>query len=129
MTPDLESLARRAVACRRWRWMPGMRDTSGRRYKKTGEDAVSLYNEGPHVEWPSDGNDAVFGSPAPDLTDAATVGCLLALVREAYRQPRIVVVPLGNGWWKTWARYSRDYSPHAGATEAAALVRALEAAP
>ena len=25
MTPELEALARRAVACPRWRWMPGMK--------------------------------------------------------------------------------------------------------
>jgi hypothetical protein len=66
------------------------------------------------------------GPGLPDVTDAATLGCLLALVREAYGDPWLyarvdpekvlwyVVTASGAAWSKT---------------EAEALVAALESAP
>jgi len=65
MTPELEALARRAVACKGWRWMPGMADHWGQRLR-----------EGHWVD---------PAAALPDLTDPATLGCLLALVREAFK--------------------------------------------
>ena len=63
-------LARRALACKHWRWMPGMRwwaeDDRGRL-----DDFQPEY----------------MGRPLgalPDLADPATLGCVLALVREAW---------------------------------------------
>lgn len=58
----------------------------------------------------------------PDLTDPATLGCLLALVREALDIPYLCtsVSPEGR-WWVD------GYSLHD--TEAEALIAALEAAP
>jgi len=68
----------------------------------------------------------------PDLTDPATLGCLLALVREAWGRPRIGVYPFTTfdhtEVWGTIDDY-RDGVRTRGATEAAALVAALEAAP
>ena len=69
----------------------------------------------------------------PDLTDPATLGCLLALVREAWGNPdfgtqRVGVLADGSPEWVV-----RDYLGAAaqvyGAGEAGALVAALEAAP
>lgn len=67
--------------------------------------------------------------PIPDLTDPATLGCLLALVREAYAVPFLQVsvsISLEHG-------YRFECNPnHRGQwvdSEAAALVHALEAAP
>jgi hypothetical protein len=51
----LEDLGRRAVACKHWRWMDGM---------------VTF---------------GFVGEDVPDLSDPATLGCLLALVREAWK--------------------------------------------
>lgn len=80
MTEEQLALARRAVACRGWRWMPGMLA----------------------VEWTAPGMSLTGGRPVrvderwhevgvwlPNLTDPATLGCLLALVREAWRCPTV----------------------------------------
>lgn len=92
---DETKLARRAVACDGWRWMPGMQ---------------TLWLPTPYL---------------PDLTDPATLGCVLALVREAWGMPRLVAIPQPDGEWTV----SGLTSVASGDTEAAALVAALEAAP
>jgi hypothetical protein len=114
-------LARRAVACKGWRWIPGMRwwteDDRGRL-----DDFQPEYMGRPH--------DAL-----PDLTDPATLGCLLHLVREAWGDPTIVTaatLELGGvrGWVaECWAPQSPLHTLTPRPTEAAALVAALEAAP
>jgi hypothetical protein len=117
MTEEQIALARRAVACRGWRWMPGMLDQWGLRYAGT------------HVN---------HTRAIPDVTDPATLGCLLALVREAF--PGCHAEPNGAPEWDGYDEAERDNwwsvftcGPHRlmanGATEAAALVAALEAAP
>jgi len=70
MTPELKALARRAVACKGWRWMPGMRGVrvDGTTDRIMDESEASTPN----------------ADILPDLTDPATLGCLLALVREAF---------------------------------------------
>ena len=74
----------------------------------------------------------------PDLTDPATLGCVLALVREAWNQPHTAAAMSGFGWGvytfvtngvvgdepTITGRYDNGYD-----TEAEALVAALEAAP
>jgi hypothetical protein len=67
----------------------------------------------------------------PDLTDPATLGCLLALVREAWREPTLCVAWAGGGWYVVQLiRRSVDALRWIDtATEAEALVAALEAAP
>jgi hypothetical protein len=63
----------------------------------------------------------------PDLSDPATVvGCLLALVREAWGDPAAHAVPDGD-WHVYGDMPETEYGT--GDTEAAALVAALEAAP
>ena len=125
MKPELIELSRRAVACRRWRWMPGM-------YANwIGEDVgwrilseSSSWYDGEKCE------DSIPAGPnsLPDLTDPATVGCLLALVREAWGDPEMHLVLGGAGSGES--RVATVVLPiPAGRTEAEALVAALEAAP
>ena len=70
----------------------------------------------------------------PDLDDAATRGCLLALVREAWDDPFLYVEADGSddlGAWVVWSR-EKEYCFRglcAGPSEREALVIALEAAP
>jgi hypothetical protein len=70
MTEEQIALARRAVACRGFRWLPGMLTTEGMRV------VVRCF-----------GDDNEPDDDIPDLTDPATLGCLLALVREARAVP------------------------------------------
>jgi hypothetical protein len=124
MKPELEALARRAVACPRWRWISGMlrlRDAPGKADHGKREGRVEARDEWSYAEWPC----------LPDLTDPATLGCLLALVREAYNDS-FAHVEYELGEWIVWATPEDrrgKYSMSVRKTEAEALVRALERSP
>ena len=128
MTEAQTALSRRVVACKGWRWMPGMMrlratPTWSRDHLK-GEGRVTDGGD-PWVyeDWPV----------IPDVTDAATVGCLLALVREAWGDPTLcVVLDTSDGRWCVERRCGdiRVFQHGTqGDTEAEALVAVLEAAP
>ncbi len=109
MTEEQIALARRAVACMGWRWMPGMADCYGRRLR-----------EGDWLD---------PAAEFPDLQDPATVGCLVALVRKARNEPTgfaSVVTPEPSVRW-AWVN-GRNVSQRffVATTEAEALVLALE---
>lgn len=71
MSTTFETLARRAVACKHWRWMPGMRVVI-----PTQQNTLMPLVRVPDENWLSAERDL------PDLADPATAGCLLALVFE-----------------------------------------------
>lgn len=103
------ALGRRLVACKGFRAMRGMLDMQGRTW-----DQSLLWR------WSNDVD-------VPDLRDPATLGCVLAMVREAWNEPTMHVRwNAGIGRWDVVARYS---FPACAKTEAEALVAALEAAP
>lgn len=131
--PDVVKLGRRAVACRAWRWVPGMLSDNGYRilgddeYPATVPDSTDTNEHGGFSG--GSGNSHLY---APDMTDPATLGCLLALVREAWGEPTLsaawaarrwyIVTPVrGVGFDALKAIDSPD--------ELSALVAALEAAP
>ena len=129
MTDGQIALSRRLVACKGWRWMPGtlrLRDTppSRRDYLLREGRVPDCGDPWVYENWPV----------IPDVTDPATLGCLLALVREtwddegAYAMQRSVSE---RGGWALWACPPGDVNiPRGtGATEAEALVAALESAP
>ena len=126
MTPELEALARRAVACPRWRWMPGILAI------EWPAPGMGLTRRPMRVDdgWPD------VGVYLPDLADPATLGCLTALVREAWGDPRLVAIyceAANPGQSEGWAVQCADNRlPVVGedhATEAEALVAALEVGP
>jgi hypothetical protein len=106
-------LAKRAVACKGWRWMPGMLalDT-GLRLDEMTDD------------WEAE---------VPDFSDPATLGCLLALVREAWGCKFLVAQEdfCHKALWCVRGRGAGmpDWLAVAGMSEAEVLVAALEAAP
>lgn len=134
----MNDLGRRAVACRRWRWMPGMLIDSPRleepvRYLRTVDHGDCIEHEWAWAWNGGDGGRLVEGA-VPVLSDPATLGCLLALVREAWGVPWLQALPVGlveHGMiWRVrvWAGETKLCDVIAG-TEAEALVAALECAP
>lgn len=128
--PNLHDLAHRAVACKAWRWMPGMLVVY--------PPSVSAHlesKEGPfsglkvtvcfrHTER----DEEPYTGTRPDLTDPATLGCLLALVREVHGEPTLFVERHAIG--PAWQVHSVEGGIFGeGSTEEEALVAALEAAP
>ena len=128
---ELEALGRRAVACSRWRWMPGMAvlryapgtPAHGQQQARVDDDAVTYEQAlGVHI--------------MPDLADPATLGCLLALVRKAWGRPFWIegdsrsMGERPDEWIGVLfeGRFATCPIVHAS-TEAEALVAALEAAP
>ena len=105
MTDQDQDLARRAVLCDGWRWMPGM-----------------TYWIDP---WRADRFDYCL----PDLSDPCTLGGLLALVREAWDDPHMHVYPDLAWCVYNFKSTSLPVCVGKGDTEAEALVAALEAAP
>jgi len=108
---EATALGKRLVACKGFRPMRGMLDMHGRTW-----DASLLWR------WSSDVD-------VPDLRDPATLGGVLALVREAHAVPFLQVsvkISREHG-------YQFDCNPHHRGqwvdSEAEALVAALEAAP
>jgi len=106
--PTDPKLARRAMTCLGWRWMPGMSSRGVR------VDALGPY-----------GCPEGLGPHSPDLNDPGTLGCLLTLVREAWEEPRLSTM-WDDGWYvaSPWGELTRGR----WVTEAEALVAALEAA-
>lgn len=133
------ALARCLVACPRFRYMPGMLDIYGRRIIRVdGEKLIVAWYGNPHHRLASDITVASAADFPLDLDDPATVGCVLALVREAHQKPEAYVRRCGQRWGdaaRLWGVYGLDEHPHELADktvatfEVAALVAALEAAP
>ena len=128
---QIEELGRRAIACPRWRWMPGMLSGRDLRVSRCDDDGyvVGYYENLSYIA-------ECVPDSLPDLRDPATLGCLLALVREAWGPEATVSVNISGFWAVGGARIQKGKS--AGhtinlgiwkPTELDALVSALEVAP
>jgi hypothetical protein len=110
MTDEQIALARRAIACPKWRWMPGMKVSEGFRVT----ESLAPF---------------MFPVDLPDLNDPATLGCLLALVREAHHEPTYLPTCL-DADDEAWVIESpkRERQTRYG-SYASVLVAALESSP
>lgn len=143
---DLTELARRAVASPKWKWLPGM---LGWRTTHYGEQVCvrfvesvesqelldpRIYERNPSKTpiMPS-GHAVVDGwmevsTILPDLRDPATLGCVLALLRQTWGDDVWVQRELDDEY-DCYRISDGQFISYAGKTEAEALVTALEAAP
>lgn len=139
MTEEQIALAKRAVACKGWRWMTGMLRGDGFRCTWVDEDERELAAPtwcANGIEWK---NGRTGSKDLPDLTDPATLGCLLALVREAWQDRGLAAVTAAYTHERGYQFRVVGGHHHGSAfmgmslrsygTEAEALVAALEAAP
>jgi hypothetical protein len=150
MTPA--DLGRRAVAAKAWRWLGGMWwDAAGgtcpmcagyggfRWHEADGSENGEACPCAGRVElFPGFRNDEFnarmqAAGVLPDLDDAATLGCLLALVREAWGDPNLTTM-WTRGTHPAWGFCTGRRSPEVlrdiwEESEAEALIAALEAAP
>ena len=128
---SMMDLARRAVACEGWWWMPRMVDTEGMTYLGVVGWAleVHLFADGRR-----ESRRETLDGTLPDLTDPATLGCVLALVAERHSVTLddVHVVRTTGRAWSVWVFAGDDASLRVAThlpSRAAALVAALEAAP
>ena len=127
MTDEMTVLRKRAVACPKWRLMPGMLTDEGRRVMQVWPDNLG-------IKWSHllDNRVVRDADALPDLTDPATLGCLLALVREAWGMLTGITVSYSSDeglWGVSWCGATHGGWCGRGKTEAEALVAALESAP
>lgn len=123
----MNELAKRAVACKHWRFMRGMTLLDG--------GLVTGERDGVPIVYAHAGRHSA--DMLCDLTDPATLGCLLALVRKAWNDDKIglrwVEDDFGNDVCHIVRQRYGDWEMRttiaSSVIEAAALVNALEAAP
>ena len=123
MNSEMTDLAREAVACDGWRWMPGMRAEWQGLCREYSAIVVGIEQGCPRMT-----NGHIRQDALPDLESPATLGCLLHLVREVWGDPEIHLDLLRNGIWEVRTGVSSGLAVvAAGGTEASALVAALKA--
>lgn len=130
MTDEMIELGRRAVACRLWKWMPGMvafAPESGieARVQKVDGGILEVWFPddayGVRVTW-------LANRVIPDFSDPATLGCLQHNLRGIYNKPSLVAQWRGKGkWWVGEHESSHGFTVLGmGDGEAAAMVKTLE---
>ena len=122
---DLNAKWAELVKAGKAEWMPGMRaiDTDGQAVRVVQASGAAVLEDVGGVAYP-------MRSTPPDWYDPATLGCLLALVREAWGDSDIYFGSSLSTKRKRWS-WVKGGGEHIGQgdTEAEALLAALEAAP
>jgi len=112
---DNIELGKRAVACRHFQWRSGMwlYFAEARLSCKPGWQSTSAFR-------------VMYGSDIPRLDDTGTRAMLLEAVRDAFEKPLSTIYT--NGQWVVGMVNPERTIIATGATEAEAVVAALEAA-
>lgn len=124
MQEEMEKCGKRAVTCKNWQLIPGMQIVHPAEDKGGTGYVFRVNREG----FTLDKNEY------PDFMDPATRGCLLELVRSAWKNGEIYVRPEYNQSseeiWTCFARkQGRSWLVFMRYTEVEALLDALEKAP
>jgi hypothetical protein len=124
MTTEQNALARKAIQSKHWKWCYGMLALFPAKPKEESGYKVRITDS-------TDCRDAAMEGALPDLADAATIGCLYALVREEWQDPFLIFrgYPSTDSLPEMWRRLHQGNRIMAGAeshSEAEALVAALE---
>lgn len=132
MSPDLQALGLRWMACEGFEWRDGMLVTQGKNQWKR----LDLYQVRTDIKtWILTVDPP---HPLPDLSDPATLGCLLADVRRVWGNPLLSLTwhdegcsDPGRGWSFAWGQICGEPSRPRGTwlSEPEALICAREAAP
>ena len=77
MTTEQNALARRAIQSKHWKWCYGMLALFPAKPKESAGYKVRITDS-------TDCRDAEMDEALPDLADAATIGCLITLARQAW---------------------------------------------
>jgi hypothetical protein len=104
-------VAKRLTECEGWQWLPGMVDTRGARFisRPEGGRGMLVCLEGRLYEpW-------AMGTAIPDLTDAATMGGVLEVVRRAWDDPHV--------WYEWDVEYGYTVTVHTSAQGLGGLFR------
>lgn len=116
-------LARRVVSSERFRWMPGMK-ALGKKDMPTAWFRLEETIQNLHGDW---------SNATPDLSDPATIGCLVHLIRLAWKAPIDIHESRGAGsfWGISIVNEPlEDDCPYfMGYSQQEILVKAFESAP
>ena len=115
LTTEQQSLGKRAIMCACFRWHQGM---------------LRYYTADGFLERCSGSDNLRISGQIPDCTDAATIGCLLALLREVTGMPHLIVTPSHispEGTAVMWQVHNGKQVVF-GQTEAEAIIATLELA-
>lgn len=109
MTDELRDLGRRAIACSKWRWLPGM-VAQGTHRESNCHSWVRV--EAFHNSKTCGAQAEQLENPYPNLYDYATLGCLLRLVREVWSDEWLACLGSYNrsgGQWTVHGGKPRRY--------------------
>ena len=135
---DYTELGKRIVACKHFRFMDGMRTLCGIRLVEGGVDYIIGHRSGPTSHGGGWVDTTDLAGIYPDLSDPATKGCVLQLIREAcsimiapyhYHPPTTTAAALWAVCRHTYGHMPRELWCLGAPTEEALLTLIMEALP